>query len=81
LFLAFRLLLLLFLISFLFLWEKSFSQDHSIFFGLGETEKNLAFEVSQLKVELASKDVELDAERQGRQTFEEVLRAQIGESE
>jgi hypothetical protein len=48
---------------------------------LGETEKNLAFEVSQLKVELASKDVELDAERQGCQTFEEVLRAQIGESE
>jgi hypothetical protein len=40
--LAFRLLLLLFLISFLFLWEMSFSWDHSRFFGLSETEKKLA---------------------------------------
>jgi hypothetical protein len=35
-----------FLISFLFLWEKSFSWDHLSFFGSGETEKKLAFELS-----------------------------------
>jgi hypothetical protein len=74
LFLAFRLLLLLFLISFLFLWEKSFSQDYFSFFGLGETEKKLAFELSQLKAEVASKEVELDTERQGHQTLEMALR-------
>jgi hypothetical protein len=74
LFLAFRLLLLLFLISFLFLWEKSFSRDHFSFFGSGETEKKLAFELSQLKAELASKEVELDTERQGHQTSEMALR-------
>jgi hypothetical protein len=39
------------------MWEKSFSQDHSSFFGLGETEKKLAFELSQLKTKLASKEV------------------------
>jgi hypothetical protein len=55
-----------FLIFFLFRWEKSFSRDHSSFFGLGETNKKLAFELSQLKAELASKEVELDSERQGR---------------
>jgi hypothetical protein len=32
-------------------------------FGSGETEKKLAFELSQLKAELANKEVELDAER------------------
>jgi hypothetical protein len=48
---------------------------------LGETEKKLAFEVSQLKAELASKDVELDVERQRCHTSEEALLAQIGESE
>jgi hypothetical protein len=58
-----QLLLLLFLISFFFLWEKSFSRDHSSLFGLGGTEKKLAFELSQLKAELANKEVELDAER------------------
>jgi hypothetical protein len=37
-----------FFFSFLsfFLWEKSFSQDHSSFFGSGETKKKLAFELS-----------------------------------
>jgi hypothetical protein len=48
---------------------------------LGETTKKLAFEVIQLKAELASKDVELDAECQGHQTSEDSLRAQIGELE
>jgi hypothetical protein len=53
---SFRLELLLFffvplshLLSFFFLWEKSFSQDHSSFFGSGETKKKLTFELSQLK--------------------------------
>jgi hypothetical protein len=44
---------------------------------LGETEKKLAFELSQLKAELANKEVELDIEHQGRQTSEMALRAQI----
>jgi hypothetical protein len=41
----------------------------------------LVFEVNQLKAELACKQVELELERQGCRTSEEVLRAQIGESE
>jgi hypothetical protein len=44
---------------------------------LGETKKKLAFELSQLKAELASKEVELDTERQGHQTSERALRAQV----
>jgi hypothetical protein len=49
--------------------EKSFSRDHSSFFGSGETEKKLSFELSQLKAQLASKEVELDSERQGVRTL------------
>jgi hypothetical protein len=32
-----------------FLWDKPFSRDDSSFFGSGETEKKLSFELSQLK--------------------------------
>jgi hypothetical protein len=77
--LAFRLVLLSFLNSFLFLREKSFSQDHSSFFWLGETEKKLSFELSQLKAQLASKEVEMDSERQ--QDSERALHTQIIEAE
>jgi hypothetical protein len=80
-FLVVQLLLLLFLISFFFMWEKSFSWDHSNFFGLDETKKKLAFELSQLKAELASKEAELDTECQGRQTSERALRTQVIEVE
>jgi hypothetical protein len=48
---------------------------------LGGTEKKLTFEWSQLKAKLASKEVELDTERQGCQTFERALRAQVIEVE
>jgi hypothetical protein len=41
----------------------------------------LSFELSQLKVQLASKKVELDSERQGRQDSEMVLHAQIIKAE
>jgi hypothetical protein len=81
LFLAFRLLSLSFLTFFLFLREKSFSQDHSSFFGSGETKKKLSFELSHLKVRLANKEVELDSERQGRQNSERALHAQVIEAE
>jgi hypothetical protein len=48
---------------------------------LGETEKKVAFKLSQLKAELASKKVELDSERQGHQTSEMALCAQVIEAE
>jgi uncharacterized coiled-coil DUF342 family protein len=48
---------------------------------LGETKKKLSFELSQLKVKLANKVVELDIERQGRQTSERALHAQVNEVE
>jgi hypothetical protein len=48
---------------------------------LGETEKKVAFKLTQLKVELSSKKVELDSKRQGRQTSEMALRAQVIEAE
>jgi hypothetical protein len=64
-----------------FLWEKSFSRDHSSFFGSGETEKKLSFELSHLKAELASKEVELDTERQRHQTSERALCTQVIEAE
>jgi hypothetical protein len=51
------------------------------FFGSAEVEKKLVSEVNLLKAELASKQVELDAERQGRPVTEGALRAQIGELE
>jgi hypothetical protein len=51
------------------------------FFGSGEVEKKLVSKVNLLKAELASKQVELDAERQGRPVTEGALRAQIGELE
>jgi tRNA(Met) C34 N-acetyltransferase TmcA len=79
--LEFLLHLLSFLISFLFLWEKSFSRDHSSFFGSGETEKKLSFELSQLMAQLASKELELDSERQGHQNSERALCAQVIEAE
>jgi hypothetical protein len=41
----------------------------------------LSFELSQLKAQLASKEVELDSERQGCQDSERVLHAQIIEAE
>jgi hypothetical protein len=57
-------LLLFLLLTFLFfLLEKSFSQDHSSFFGPGEIEKKLSFEVSSLKTELALRQNELELER------------------
>jgi hypothetical protein len=48
---------------------------------LGETEKKLAFKLNQLKAELARKEVELYTARQGRQTLERTLRAQVMEAE
>jgi hypothetical protein len=51
------------------------------FFGSNETEKKLSFELSQLRVQLASKEVELDSKRQGHQDSERVLHAQIIEAE
>jgi hypothetical protein len=50
--------------------EKSSSWDHSSFFGLGEIEKKLSFEVSSLKMELVLRQAELESERQDRQTIE-----------
>jgi hypothetical protein len=69
------------LLSFLFLRDKSFSRDHSSFFGSGETEKKLSFELNQLKAKLASKEVELDSECQGCQDSERALRVQVIEAE
>jgi hypothetical protein len=48
---------------------------------LGEVERKLVFEVNQLKVELACKQVKLESKRQGPRTSEEALHAQIDESE
>jgi len=61
--------------------SKAYSRNHSSFFGSGEVEKKLASEVSFLKAKLASKQAELEAERQWRQVTEGAFRAQIGESE
>jgi hypothetical protein len=47
--------------------------DQSSFFGLGEVEKKLVFEVNRLKAELASKQVEQEGERYERQMSEEAL--------
>jgi hypothetical protein len=41
----------------------------------------LSFELSQLKAQLASKDVELDSEHQGHQDSERAFRTQIIEAE
>jgi hypothetical protein len=60
---------------------KAYSRDQSDFFGSGEVEKKLVSEVDPLKAELASRQVELDSERQGCQITEKALRAQIGDSE
>jgi hypothetical protein len=75
----FSLLFLIFLL--LLLHVKAFSQDYSSFFGSGEVEKKLVFKVNRLKAELASKQVELEAECQGHQITEEALCAQVGELE
>jgi hypothetical protein len=46
-----------------FFYGSSLSSEITlVFFGLGETEKKLSFELSQLKGQLASKEVELDSE-------------------
>jgi hypothetical protein len=58
-------LFLLFLI-FPLLCVKAFSRDQSSFFGLGEVERKLVFEVNQLKAKLACKQVELELEHRGR---------------
>jgi hypothetical protein len=42
---------------------KLFSQDQSSFFGSGEVEKKLVFEVNRLKAELVIKQVDLEVER------------------
>jgi hypothetical protein len=55
--------------------EKSFSWDHSSFFGSGETEKKLSFEVSSLKIEPILHQVELESKRQDRRTVKQALRA------
>jgi hypothetical protein len=60
--------------------EKSFSRDHSSFFGSGETEKKLSFEVSSLKMELVLHQDELESERQDHQLVEQALRAQVVEA-
>jgi hypothetical protein len=60
---------------------KAFSWDQSSFFGLGEVEKKLVFEVNHLKAELASKHVELEGERHEHQISKEALCAQVVESE
>jgi hypothetical protein len=59
------------------LLEKSFSRDHSNFFGSGEIEKKLAFEVSNLKVELVIHRAKLEPERHDHQTVEQALHAQV----
>ena len=61
--------------------SKAFSQNYSSFSGSSEAKKKLASEVDLLKAKLASRQAELEAERQGRQVTEGALRAQIGESE
>jgi hypothetical protein len=61
--------------------SKAYSRNHSSFFGSGKVEKKLVSEVNLLKGELASKQAELEVERQGCQVTEGALRAQIGESE
>jgi Flp pilus assembly protein TadB len=48
---------------------------------LGETKKKLAFELSQLKVKLANKVVELNTERQRCHTSKRALHAQVIEAE
>jgi hypothetical protein len=58
-----------------------FFSSSKAFFCSGEVEKKLVFEVDRLKAELASKQVELEVERQGRQVTKEALRAHVGESE
>lgn len=45
---------------------QAFPRDQSSFFGSGEVEKKLVFEVNRLKAKLAIKQVDLEAERQGR---------------
>jgi hypothetical protein len=60
--------------------EKSFSRDHSSFFGSVETEKKLSFEVSSLKTELVLHQAKLESERQDCQTVEQALRAQVVEA-
>jgi acyl-CoA thioesterase len=69
--------LLPFLTIFFFLLEKSVSHDHSSFFGSGEIEKKLAFEVSNLKMELVLCQAKLESERHDRQTVEQALHAQV----
>jgi hypothetical protein len=74
-------LLLFFCLSYLyFSLCKAFSRDQSIFFGSGEVEKKLVFEVNRLKEELAIKQVDLEVERQGHQDSEEFPCAQVAES-
>jgi hypothetical protein len=75
-----RLLLFLFLIFLLFMLEKSFSRDHSSFFGLGETKKKFSFEVNSLKTELVLHQAELESERQDYQTVKQALRAEVVEA-
>jgi hypothetical protein len=78
--LAFLFLFLIFYPS--FFCGRSLSLGITLaFFGSGETEKKLSFELSQLKAQLASKEVELDSERQGCQDFKRALRVQIIEAE
>jgi hypothetical protein len=60
---------------------KAFSRDQSSFFGSGEIEKKLVFEVNRLKAKLASKQVELEGEHHDCQISEQALRAQVVESE
>jgi hypothetical protein len=56
-------LLLFFCLSYLcFSLCKAFSWDQSSFFGSGEVEKKLVFEVNRLKAKLAIKQVDLEAE-------------------
>ena len=61
--------------------SKAFSRNYSSFSGSSEAKKKLASEVDLLKADLASRQAELEVERQGRQVTEGALRAQIGESE
>jgi hypothetical protein len=55
----------LFSFSFFFCGSSLSLRITLAFFGSGETKKKLSFELSQLKAQLASMEVELDSERQG----------------
>jgi hypothetical protein len=81
LFLSSQFVLLSFPFPFFFCGSSLSLRITLAFFGSGETKKKLSFELSQLKAQLASMEVELDSERQGCQDSKRVLYTQIIEAE